>query len=332
MSVLVAQPASRRAQTSISAGDGDDPSKTVAEMLSSTFARATSRVLLRPPAPPVHNRYRGLTDARSASPGPSSPAGLHRRPWLKRLRRALAADLFVLHYQPIVSLADGRVSHYEALVRLADEPAGRLVAPGRFLPAAERYGLIRDIDRMVLGRVAALLADRRSSSEHSEQEVSIAVNLSALSVTDAGMLAEIEHRLALHRVDPSRLVIEVTETASISDMEQATAFCAGVQALGCAVALDDFGAGFGSFQYLKRLPFRYLKIDGDFIRGLPHSSNDQLVVKALVGVVKGMGRMTIAEFVGDEPTLKLLRSYGVDYAQGFEVGRPHPVVPLVAGG
>jgi EAL domain-containing protein (putative c-di-GMP-specific phosphodiesterase class I) len=200
------------------------------------------------------------------------------------------------------------------------------------LPAAERYGLIRDIDRMVLGRVAALLADRRSSIEHSEQEVSIAVNLSALSVTDAGMLAEIEHRLALHRVDPSRLVIEVTETASISDMEQATAFCAGVQALGCAVALDDFGAGFGSFQYLKRLPFRYLKIDGDFIRGLPHSSNDQLVVKALVGVVKGMGRMTIAEFVGDEPTLKLLRSYGVDYAQGFEVGRPHPVVPLAAGG
>ena len=280
----------------------------------------------------MHNRYRGLADAESASLGPSSPAGLHRRPWLERLRRALAEDLFVLHYQPIVSLGDGRVSHYEALVRLADEPAGRLVAPGRFLPAAERYGLIRDIDRMVLGRVAALLADRRSSSEHSEQEVSIAVNLSALSVTDAGMLAEIEHRLALHRVDPSRLVIEVTETASISDMEQATAFCAGVQALGCAVALDDFGAGFGSFQYLKRLPFRYLKIDGDFIRGLPHSPNDQLVVKALVGVVKGMGRMTIAEFVGDEPTLKLLRSYGVDYAQGFEVGRPHPVVPLAAGG
>jgi EAL domain-containing protein (putative c-di-GMP-specific phosphodiesterase class I) len=125
-------------------------------------------------------------------------------------------------------------------------------------------------------------------------------------------------------------VIEVTETASISDMERAKAFCAGVQALGCAVALDDFGAGFGSFHYLKHLPFRYLKIDGDFIRGLPDSPNDQLVVKALVGVVRGMGRRTIAEFVADEPTLRLLGDFGVDYAQGFQVGRPRPFMPLAA--
>ena len=96
-------------------------------------------------------------------------------------------------------------------------------------------------------------------------------------------------------------------------------------ALGCAVALDDFGAGFGSFQYLKHLPFSYLKIDGDFIRRLPVSRTDQLVVRALVGVVRGMGRQTIAEFVGDEPTMSMLRSYGVDYAQGFEVGRPRPI-------
>jgi EAL domain-containing protein (putative c-di-GMP-specific phosphodiesterase class I) len=131
-------------------------------------------------------------------------------------------------------------------------------------------------------------------------------------------------------VAPSRLVVEVTETASISDMECARAFCAGVQALGCAVALDDFGAGFGSFRYLKRLPFRYLKIDGDFIRCLPSSVNDQLVVKALVSVVKGMGAETIAEFVGDQPTIGLLGAYGVDYAQGFAVGRPQPAVPIAA--
>jgi len=295
-------------------------------MLTSTIACATPRVVLRAPALPVHNRYRGLADARSAAEEFCSPAGLHRRPWLERLRRALADDLFVLHYQPILSLKDGRVSHHEALVRLADEPDGRLVAPGRFLPAAERYGLIRDIDRMVLGKVVDVLAERGSLSEHAEHAGSIAVNLSALSITDGGMLAEIERRLALSAVDPSRLVIEITETASISDMARARAFCAGVQALGCAVALDDFGAGFGSFQYLKHLPFRYLKIDGDFIRRLPDSPNDQLVVKALVGVVKGMGRSTIAEFVGDGPTLSLLRDYGVDYAQGFEVGRPQPVL------
>jgi EAL domain-containing protein (putative c-di-GMP-specific phosphodiesterase class I) len=296
-------------------------------MVTSTIACASARTLLHRPALPVHNRYRGLPDVRTVARALCSPAGLQRRPWLGRLRRALAADEFVLHYQPIVSLSDGRVSHYEALVRLADERDGRLVAPGRFLPAAERYGLIRDVDRMVIDKVATLLGGSRR-----EQDVSIAVNLSALSVTDSGMLAYIERALASHGTDPSRLVVELTETAAISDMERATAFCAGVQALGCAISLDDFGAGFGSFQYLKRLPFRYLKIDGEFIRGLPASPTDQLVVKALVGLVQGMGAQTIAEFVGDEPTMSMLRSYGVDYAQGFEVGRPHPLLPLLAAG
>jgi EAL domain-containing protein (putative c-di-GMP-specific phosphodiesterase class I) len=271
-------------------------------MLTSTSSYATPRVLLSTPAPP------------GVSAGD---------PWLARLHRALAEGLFTLHFQPIVSLGDGRVAHHEALLRLADRPGGRLVGPGRFLPVAERHGLIRDIDRMVLDTVLGMLG-----GEHVGQSVGIAVNMSALSVTDATMLAHIERALALNGVDAERLVIEVTETAAISDMQTARAFCAGVQALGCAVALDDFGAGFGSFQYLKHLPFTYLKIDGDFIRDLPASRTDQLVVKALVGVVRGMGRQTIAEFVGDAPTLELLRSYGVDYAQGFEVGRPSPVLPL----
>jgi EAL domain-containing protein (putative c-di-GMP-specific phosphodiesterase class I) len=292
-------------------------------MQSSTTTDATPRMFLRTPALPGHGRYRGLLDARALAEGFCSPAGLHRRPWLQRLRRALIEDLFVLHFQPIVSLGDGTVSHYEALLRLADEPDGCLIAPGSFLPAAERYGLIRDIDRMVLDKVAALLG-----GEHGRRGVRIAMNVSAVSVTDGTMLAHLERRLELHGVDPSLLVIELTETAAISDMKSARAFCAGVLALGCGVALDDFGAGFGSFQYLKHLPFSYLKIDGDFIRGLPVSRTDQLVVKALAGLVRGMGRQTIAEFVGDEPTISMLRCYGVDYAQGFEVGRPHPVVPL----
>jgi EAL domain-containing protein (putative c-di-GMP-specific phosphodiesterase class I) len=300
-------------------------SKTVAEMLSSTTTDATPRVLLRRAPPRQHERYRGLIDGEAAAEGFCSPAGLHRRPWLGRLRSALAEDRFLLHFQPIVSLGDGRVSHYEALLRLADEADGALIAPGRFLPAAERYGLVREIDRMVLEKVAVLLG-----GEHRELDVSIAMNVSALSATDGTMLSHLERRLTRYGVDPERLVIEVTETAAISDMGRAKDFCAGVQALGCAVALDDFGAGFGSFQYLKHLPFSFLKIDGDFIRGLPGSRTDQLVVKALVGVVRGMGRQTIAEFVGDEPTLSMLRSYGVDYAQGFEVGRPGPLLPLAA--
>ena len=282
-------------------------------------------MLMRASAAPPQRRYRGLGHSRALTEGFCSPAGLQRRPWLARLRRALAQDLFVLHFQPIVALSDGTVSHYEALLRLADEPDGSVIAPGSFLPAAERYGLIREIDRMVLDKVAEMLG-----GEHGRRGARIAVNFSAVSVTDPSMLAHVERRLLEHGVDPRSLVIELTETAAISDMESAKAFCGGLLALGCSVALDDFGAGFGSFQYLKHLPFSHLKIDGDFIRGLPVSRTDQLVVKALAGVVRGMGRETIAEFVGDEPTMSMLRSYGVDYAQGYEVGRPQPHLPLIA--
>jgi EAL domain-containing protein (putative c-di-GMP-specific phosphodiesterase class I) len=294
-------------------------------MLSSTTTNPIPRVFLAPPGSPPRARPRALVNQRALAEGFCSPAGLHRRPWLARLRRALTEELFVLHFQPIISLEDGRVGQYEALVRLADEKDGSLVAPGAFLPAAERYGLIRDIDRMVLDKVAAMLG-----GEHGRRGVRIAMNVSAVSVTDGTLLSHIERRLQWHSVDPSLLVVELTETAAISDMRSAREFCAGVLALGCAVALDDFGAGFGSFQYLKHLPFSHLKIDGDFIRRLPVSRTDQLVVKALAGVVRGMGRETIAEFVGDEPTMSMLRSYGVDYAQGFEVGRPASRIPVAA--
>jgi EAL domain-containing protein (putative c-di-GMP-specific phosphodiesterase class I) len=246
-----------------------------------------------------------------------SQAGLHPRPWLGRLRRALSEGSFVLHYQPIVSLQEGCISHHEALLRLADGLDGELVPPNCFLPAAERYGLVREIDRMVLSEAISLmgaqLADRRAP---------VAVNLSALTVTDPRTLSYVQSLLSAHRVHPGRLIVEVTETAAISDMTRASDFCRGMQRLGCAVALDDFGAGFGSFRYLKRLPFDYLKIDGDFVRALPTSCKDQLVVQALVRVAKGMGKRTIAEYVGGQETIDLLRSYGVDYAQGFAIGRP----------
>lgn len=255
--------------------------------------------------------------------GFSSQAGLHPRPWLARLRRALAEGLFVLHYQPIVSLADGTVSHHEALLRLADGLDGELTPPNSFLPAAERYGLVQEIDRMVLGEAVALMG-----AELADRHTPVAVNLSALSVTDPGMLGHIDRLLRVHAVAPERLIVEVTETAAISDMERASEFCRGVQRLGCAVALDDFGSGFGSFRYLKRLPFDYLKIDGDFIRALPRSHKDQLVVQALVRVAKGMGKRTIAEYVSGQETIALLRRFGVDHGQGFAIGRP--VAPLQA--
>jgi EAL domain-containing protein (putative c-di-GMP-specific phosphodiesterase class I) len=283
-------------------------------MPTSTTDATSSFVIRARDMRPEQNRRRRYS---GGTGGFSSPAGLHPRPWLERLRRALREDLFLLHYQPIVSLYDGAISHYEALIRLADDPGGSLTPPCSFLPAAERYGLIAEIDRMVIGKVVALMG-----GELAKRDARVAVNLSALSVTDGGMLAHIERELVRHDVDAHRLVIEVTETAAISDMSRAQTFCEGVNTLGSSIALDDFGAGFGSFQYLKRLPFRYLKIDGDFVRTLPASHKDQLLVQALVGVARGMGKQTIAEYVGDEPTMRLLRDYGVDYAQGFEVGRP----------
>jgi EAL domain-containing protein (putative c-di-GMP-specific phosphodiesterase class I) len=284
-------------------------------MPSCTPARATPRVLLMPvPAP--RPGYRRLAPVNSAARA-SSPAGLHRQPWLGRLRHALREQRFAIHYQPIVSLRDGRVAHHEALLRLADRPEGSLVAPAAFLPAAERYGLVCEIDRMVVDQVAAQLARQGPDAV-------IAVNLSALSVSDETMLAHLDERLRCHGVAPGQLIVEITETASISDMAQAQRFCTGAKALGCGVALDDFGAGFGAFAYLKQLPFDYLKIDGGFVAGLPRSPHDQLVVKALVDVARGMRRRTIAEFVTDAPTLALLRRFGVDYAQGFALGRPRP--------
>ncbi|HEX4564435.1 MAG TPA: EAL domain-containing protein [Solirubrobacteraceae bacterium] len=265
--------------------------------------------------------------------GSSTPAGLARTPWLALLRRALREDRFVLHYQPIVSLRDGRISHHEALVRLVDERGG-LIAPGEFLPAAERHGVIRAIDRDVLDKALAALACapearpprvRVGARPRRARDGSIAVNLSALSLTDPRMLAFLQERLAHHRVGGHMLVLELTETASISDMPAARAFCAGAAALGCEIALDDFGAGFGSFHYLRHLEFAYLKIDGAFIRGLADSEGDRRVVSSLVALARSIGARTIAEYVQDARTLRLLFELGVDYAQGFAVGRPRPL-------
>ena len=253
-----------------------------------------------------------------------STATEQRGSWLARLRHALDEDLFELHFQPIVCLRDGSVHMSEALLRLADRPGRPPVVAGRFLPAAERLGLIRELDRMVLAKACAI-ADAGSAGS----EV-VAINLSAVSVADDEMPAVFERTLCRHSVDPARVVVELTETAAITDMARARAFCTRAQALGCAVALDDFGSGWGSLQYLKHLPFSYQKIDGSFVSGLVASRVDQLVVRALVGIVHGLGRRTVAEYVGDTPTLEMLRAFGVDYAQGYAVGMPQPLLAAAA--
>ncbi len=240
--------------------------------------------------------------------------------WSQRITDALERDRFVLHMQPILELASGNVSHGELLLRMKDN-RGKLIAPGAFLPAAERFGLIHAIDRWVVRQAIRLIAENDPT-----QLPRVGVNLSGESVVgDARLLAMIEEELENMAVDPARLIFEVTETAAIANMPEATSFAKGLTNMGCSLALDDFGTGFGSFYYLKHLPVGFLKMDGEFIQNLPRSHVDEHMVKAIVGVAQGLGIKTVAESVADDETIRLLQEHGVDYAQGFHVGRPAPI-------
>jgi diguanylate cyclase (GGDEF)-like protein/PAS domain S-box-containing protein len=240
--------------------------------------------------------------------------------WSERIRTALEEDGFELYQQPILDIRRNEVTHHELLVRLPGD-SGELIPPGTFLYIAEQFGLIQAIDRWVAGQAVRLI-----SRLHSEgNPVTLSVNLSGASMTDASLLELVEEEIRVTGIDPHSLIFEVTETAAIVNIEKARRFAERLGELGCAFALDDFGAGFGSFYYLKHLPFDYLKIDGDFIRQLPSSKADQLTVKAIVQIAHGLGKRTVAEFVGDDATLRLLGRYGVDFAQGYHTGRPAAV-------
>jgi diguanylate cyclase (GGDEF)-like protein/PAS domain S-box-containing protein len=239
-------------------------------------------------------------------------------PWEQRIRHALDTDGFELHCQPILTL-DGRdVAHYELLLRLR-EADGTLTYPGSFLDVAERLGLIHAIDRWVVRQAIELVAAHR--------DLTFAVNVSGASMDDHDLLALVRRELDRTGADPSRLVFEITETATIARMDDARGFAEALTALGCQLAIDDFGTGFGSFFYLKHLPVSYLKIDGDFIAN-PRSRTDELVIEAIVGMARGLGKRTIAEFVGDDETVTMLATLGVDFAQGYHVGRPFDVARL----
>jgi diguanylate cyclase (GGDEF)-like protein/PAS domain S-box-containing protein len=246
--------------------------------------------------------------------------------WVERLREALENDRFVLYEQPILDLAADRVDRSELLIRLLGED-GQIVLPGAFLGAAERYGLIKAIDRWVIGRAIRLLAERHAAGH---PRLGLDVNLSGESITDPTVMDFIAAEVRNAPIDPTCLIFEVTETAAIANVDRARSLARGLADLGCQFALDDFGSGFGSFYYLKHLPFDVVKIDGDFIKELPASRTDQLTVQAIVQIAKGLGKTTTAEFVSDDATVAMLREFGVDYAQGFHIGRPEPI--RAAGG
>lgn len=240
--------------------------------------------------------------------------------WLHRIEAALENDRFVLHAQPILCLDGDPKQRYELLLRMLGDD-GDLIPPAAFLQLAERSELAQRIDAWVVGRAAEMLSEQ----EKLGRNVCFEVNLSGGSIGDEGIADQISRAIQRTGIDPARLVFEVTETAAIVNVGRAKEFAERMHELGCGFALDDFGAGFASFYYLKHLSFDYLKIDGEFIRNLPSSRTDQLVVQSVVEIARGLGKRTIAEFVGDRRTVELLRGYGVDYAQGFYVGMPAPL-------
>ena len=234
--------------------------------------------------------------------------------WSARIHDAITNERFTLHAQPIVELATGNVVQEELLIRMLSEEPGVLVPPSEFLPQAERFGLAPAIDRWVIGKAVELARTRR-----------VEVNLSAQSIVDASLHEFVETCLERAGGRAENIVFEITETAAASDIEQARRFAERLRALGCGFALDDFGTGYGSFTYLKHLPVQYLKIDIEFVRDLHSESSDTQVVTSIVDVARNFGMRTIAEGVEQAATLDLLTDLGVDFAQGFHLGRPEQV-------
>jgi diguanylate cyclase (GGDEF)-like protein/PAS domain S-box-containing protein len=255
--------------------------------------------------------------------GQGHAQGVRRRlTWTERIRQALEDDRLVLHAQPIFDVRSGEVAQYELLLRMRAS-GGMLFKPATFMHVAERFGLVRAVDRWVIRAAADLLADER-------MQAPVAVNLSADSLSDERLPEYVERTLARVGAAPERLTLEVTETVAIANLDQARRLVGSLSQLGCRFALDDFGAGFGSFYYLKYLPFDYLKIDGEFIRDLASNSIDQLLVRALVETARGLGNETVAEFVGSGEVVDCLRELGVDRAQGYHLGRPRPIDEILA--
>jgi EAL domain-containing protein (putative c-di-GMP-specific phosphodiesterase class I) len=240
------------------------------------------------------------------------------------LEEALATDAFRLEAQPILDLRTRRICQYELLLRLADRD-GSLIPPVCFLDVAERGGIVTEIDLWVVRRAIALIAEHARLG----RELHLEVNLSGRSLGDPDLLDVIEGDLYRASISPGNLIFEVTETAAVANIAKARAFVERLRELGCRFALDDFGSGFSSFYYLKHLPFDYIKIDGEFITGCRADPTDQLVIEAVVGIAHGLDKWTIAEFVPDRETARLLAQLGVDFAQGHHVGRPIPAEGLM---
>jgi len=234
--------------------------------------------------------------------------------WAPRIRAALQQERFLLQYQPIYSISKGEISHYECLIRMKDED-DVMYYPNDFIPVAETMGLIHHIDLWVVNHALDLVSTL-------PENVSLTINLSGNIFLDPNLFPLIEKKLSDTGITPSRVIFEITETAAISNFEQTKEMVIRLRSLGCQFALDDFGSGYNLYSYLKEFPVEILKIDGSFITNLDTDPVDQLLVKSMIDIAHSLGKKTVAEFVEKQSTMDLLKSYGVDYIQGYLIGKP----------
>lgn len=258
--------------------------------------------------------------------------------WSVRLHQALEKDNFQLYYQPIVSLheidlddlpPDGNLCEhlakssgklcgtYEVLLRLHNSH-GEPISPHAFLPTAERFNMMRDIDQWVLNAAMKRMAELGPNNE----DITFTINLSGQSLDPDMLVPLFQKGLDKYRLDPGRFLFEITESCAINDIRAACSLIERLSELGCRFALDDFGTGYCSFSHLKRLPVDYIKIDGMFVKDILTDPMDIAIVRSITNIAHSLGKETIAEFVESPEVLRMLKESGVDYVQGFYVARP----------
>jgi len=265
--------------------------------------------------------------------------------WSVRLEEAFRTDRFALCYQPIVPLKGiendipGNNNSkdiwlrqlernpysealFEVLIRMKGNQ-GELISPNAFLPAAERFGLMQDIDFWVINHALAALRETRDSP----RPIGLTINISAQTLEKGGIPDYVTAKIVEYNVNPAALVFEITESHSISDLESAQKQLSALRTLGCRIAVDDFGTGFSTFAYLKQIEADILKIDGSLIQGLPDDILDRTIIAALTSIAETAGKLTVAECVEDASMLLTLYECGVDMAQGYVVGMPRLHLP-----
>lgn len=239
------------------------------------------------------------------------------------IRSALDENRFSLNVQPISSYENGSLvrHHHEVLVRMIS-PSGEIIPPNAFIPAAERYELMYHVDCWVIKNALKIVNDLQIGEGHSK----IAINLSGISLNQPALVEFVKNQIKLHQFDPTRICFEITETAFVSNLEVAQSFVREIREIGCTFALDDFGSGLSSFAYLKHFKVDYLKIDGSFVKNMITDPSDRAMVSAINDVGHALGIQTIAEFVETDDHIAELSKLGVDYLQGYGVGRPIPMI------